>query len=156
MSTLSKSFLILTLSLLTVIGAAGIADARGGTCCGDVTGATPCSKPDAAPAISPEVQKILQPAQEKLAPLALELRAKHKEFTARIYSEADSKVTEALSKDILRLQAQVTEARLALQQQLAAAGVPLRESHGMLSGMKGGMKGGGGMKRGKGSCPMWR
>ena len=148
MPTLNKSFLILTLGLITVIGAAGVADARKGACCGYGTGDAPCSKSGAAPTTSPEVQKMLHSAQEKLAPLALELRAKHKEFTAKVYSGADSKVTEALSKDILRLQAQVTGGKLALQQQLAAAGVPLREGRGM--------KGGGGMKRGQGSCPMWR
>ena len=146
MFTLNKFFLILTLSLITVIGVAGVAGARGGCC-----GYGPGSEQGATQAISPEARQILQSAQDKLAPLVLELRAKCDEFTAKVYSGADSKVTDVLSKDIVRLQTQVTEARLALQQQLAVAGVSLREARGMKSS---GM--GRGMKRGQGSCPMWR
>ena len=150
MSTFNKSFLILALGLITVIGATGVAEARlggGGYGPGFGQGAGPGSGNDAARAISPEALQIWQSACDKLAPLVLELRAKHKEFTAKVYSGADSKITDALRQDILRLQAQVTEARLTLQQQLAAAGVSLREARGMK---------GGGMGRGmmRGSCPM--
>jgi len=140
MSTFNKFFLILALGLVTVIGAAGAAGARGG-CCGY------------GQEISPEAQKILQSARDNMAPLVQDLRAKREEFTAKVYSGADSKVTDALRKDIVRLQTQVTEARLTLQQDLAAAGVPQREARGM--GPDRGMKDGGGrgMKRGQGCCP---
>ena len=163
MSPFSKSFLILALGLVTVISVAGVADARWGGprggCYGYGLGYGPGSEPgsekNAAQAFSPEARQIWQSAQDKLAPLILELRAKHYEFTAKVYSGADNKVTETLSKDILRLQAQVTEARLALQQQLAAAGVPLRAATGGCV-MGRGMMGGGGMSRGQKSCPMWQ
>ena len=162
MSTFNKSFLILALGLITVVGAAGAANARWGGpggCWGYGRGA--------GQEISEEAQKLLHSAHDKLAPLFLELRAKHDEFTAKAHGGADSKVLDALSKEIHRLQTQVTEGRLALQQQLAAAGVSLRDAAGgcvmggpgMGRGMGRGMMGGGpgrGMMRGQGSCPMWQ
>ena len=55
----------------------------------------------------------------------MELRAKQDELTAKIYSGADAKTIDALSKYINSLQARLTEARVAMQQQFAKAGVPI-------------------------------
>ena len=144
MKKVNKSILLLTLALITVIGLAGVAEARWGgpgTCpfgYGPASGMTR--------EISPEARKIMEAAHEKTAPLALELRAKQKEFTAKLYGGADSKILDALRQDILRLQAEVTEARLNLQQELAKAGVPLQMGRGMKGGMGRGMGG-------CGACP---
>ena len=149
MSKVNKSVLALALSLITIMSVAGVANARWG----GPMGGGPCGyaySQDAAQTLSPEAQKIMESAHDKMAPLVLELRAKQDEFTSKLYSGADSKTMDALSKDIARLQTQVTEARLALQQQLAQAGVPLRHVAG--GGMMGGGMMGGGMR---GPCA-WR
>jgi|GEM_PF-2836701 len=148
MSKVNKSVLALALGLITIMGVAGAASARWG----GPMGGGPCGygyNQDAAQALSPEAQKIMESAYDKMAPLVMELRAKQDEFTAKLYSGADSKTMDALGKDITRLQTQVTEARLALQQQLAQAGVPLRYAAGGCM-MAGGMMGGG--MRGPGPC----
>lgn len=121
MNKYNKSFLALTLGLITILGAVGVASARwggphhggGGYGCGTMQ------------APSPEAQKLMESSYNTIAPLLMELRAKQDELTAKIYSGADAKTVDTLSKDINSLQAKVTEARVAMQQQFAKAGVPI-------------------------------
>lgn len=119
MNKYSKSFLALTLSLATLIGAAGMADARwGGPGCG------PMSAP------TPEARQMMENAFNAMAPLIMELRAKQDELTAKIYGGADAKTIEALSKEVISLQTRVTEGRVAMQQQFAKAGIPMQFGQG--------------------------
>lgn len=123
MNKYNKSFLAMVLGLVTVVGAAGVAGARWGGPhhggCGYGYGYGAVQPP------SPEAQKLMESAYNSIAPLMMELRAKQDELTAKIYGGADEKTIDALSKEVSRLQAQVTDARVKMQQQFVKAGVPM-------------------------------
>lgn len=138
MNRYNSSFLALALGLVTIFGAAGVAGARwggphhgGGYGCG------------AMQAPSPEARKLMESSYNTIAPLAMQLRAKQDELTAKIYNGADAKTIEALSKDVNQLQTQLANARLDMTQQFAKAGVPLHYAGRGCPFMGGGMYGGG-------------
>lgn len=134
MKTCSKTLLALIISSVTLVGAAGLASARGGYCFED--GFHGMRGYGAMQNISPEARQGLAQAHETLAPLFLEYRAKQAELTAKIYSGADDKLIQELTKEVERLHVKLTEGKVALQKQMVKAGVPLRGCRFMMDGWK--------------------
>lgn len=144
MKKYNKTLLALMLCAVTVLGASGISEARPGGHRGyhHGNGQGYGGGMGYGPQMTPEMQQMVNENCNKMAPVRLELQAKQAELTAKIYSGADDNTIQALSRDVSRLQAQLTESRVAAQKQYAKAGVPMR----------GGMRG---MGHGMGAgCPM--
>lgn len=143
MKKLSKPLSLFLLGAVLLVSGAGLASARGGGHFGGSHGQKHTDK------FTPEAREALDKAHAALAPIHMELRAKQAELTAKIYSGADDKTIQELSREIGVLQAKLTEGRIAVQKQLVKAGVPLH-SGGCFTGGPGGMHGMGGM--GMSSC----
>ena len=149
MKRYSKSLMVLVIASLAIVGAAGAASARGG--CGGYGGGHGGGYGggygEAMRNLSPEVRDSLRKAHDAIVPLAVQYRAKHAELSAKIYSGADDKTIQDLTKEVERMHSQLLEARLGLQKQMAKAGLPMRGMMGgdCLGGFGGGMGGCGGM-----------
>ena len=138
----------LVIGSMTLLGAAGIASARGG--CGGYGGHGGYGY-HAMQDLSPEVRESLRKAHEAMAPVFMQYQAKRAELTAKIYSGADDKTIQDLSKEVERLHTQILEGRVNIQKQLSKAGVPLRGFRGGMWGCPGFMDGG----HGPGDCYGW-
>ena len=125
MNKYNKSFLALTLGLITIIGAASAASARWG---GPHHGGGHGYGCGSMQAPSPEAQKLMEDSYNAMAPLVMELRAKQDELTAKIYGGSDEATINSLSKDVNRLHDQVTQARVSMQQKFAKAGIPMYQA----------------------------
>ncbi len=159
MRNYSKSLMALVIGSMVLVGAAGVASARGG--CGGGEGGHGGGAHgmygDAMKDLSPEVRDSIRKAHDALTPLAVQYKAKRAELSAKIYSGADDKTIQDLTKEVERLHGQLLEGRVGLQKQMAKAGLPMRGHGGMMGGgmMDGGMMdcagmGGHGGKGGKG------
>lgn len=134
MKKISKPLFLFLLGAMFLAGGAGLAGARGGGHFGGYHGQRNMDT------LTPETREALDKAHAALAPVYMELQAKQAVLTAKIYSGADDKTVQELSREIGALQAKLTEGRIAVQKQLAKAGVPLH-SDGYLMGGPGGMRG---------------
>lgn len=122
MKTLKKSALILLAGLTIATAGTQIASARGGW----HGGPGPCWDGGAySDKFTPEVQAMVEKSRAEMAPLHMELRAKQAELTSKIYQGADDGIIQRLTKEISDLQARLTQGHVAIQKQLASAGVPL-------------------------------
>ena len=128
MNMKNSSLAALLISAMAITGAAGVANARMGGHGGPHQGAY------AGAQISPEMQQSMEKAYNTIAPLQLELRAKQAELTAKIYSGADDKTIQDLSKEVNALQAKVTDARVKMQKDFAKAGIPMNHAFGCMNG----------------------
>lgn len=105
---------------------------------------------------SPELQKMMEDAYNRMAPMLLEVRAKRDELTAKIYGGGDQASIDALTKQVNELQAKVNTEHVKIEQQMAKAGLPMNASGRCMfgpgpRGMMGGMHGMGPGHKGMGS-----
>lgn len=121
MKQYNKPLLALLIGAMTIVGAAGIAEARMGG-----HGGKPFHHGGAYAELTPEMHQMMEKAYNDIAPLQLELRAKQQELTAKIYGGADDKTVQQLSAEISALQKRVTDARVKMQQDFAKAGIPMQ------------------------------
>lgn len=121
MKQYNKPLLALLIGAMTIVGAAGVAEARMG-----MGGHGGFHHGGAYAELTPEMQQMMEKAYNDIAPLQLELRAKQQELTAKIYGGADDKAVQQLSAEISALQKRVTDARVKMQQDFAKAGVPMQ------------------------------
>ena len=159
MKNYSKSLMALVIGSMVLVGAAGVASARGGCGGGEGGRGGHGMYGDAMKDLSPEVRDSIRKAHDALTPLAVQYKAKRAELSAKIYSGADDKTIQDLSKEVERLHSQLLEGRVGLQKQMAKAGLPMGGHGGMMGGgmMGGNMMGGnmmghngGGMRHGGG------
>lgn len=132
-------FLALLLGLATVVGSAGLAEARPGGHGGYGGYHGGGYHNGYGSQVTPEAQKMMENAYNAAAPKIMELRAKQAELTAKIYGGADQKTIDALTQEVGRLQAEVMAERVKTQQQFAKAGIPIQ--HGGACGFGSGMRG---------------
>ena len=121
MKQYNKPLLALLIGAMTIVGAAGVAEARMGG-----HGGKPFHHGGAYAELTPEMHQMMEKAYNDIAPLQLELRAKQQELTAKIYGGADDKAIQQLSAEVSALQKRVTDARVRMQQDFAKAGIPMQ------------------------------
>lgn len=123
MKNYNKPILALLIGAMTVMSAAGFAEARMGMHGGGH--AMPYYGGAMGEGITPEMRQMMEKAYNQMAPLQLELRAKQQELTAKIYGGADDKSVQQVADEVTTLQKRLTEARVKMQQDFAKAGIPM-------------------------------
>ena len=156
MKTLAARALVAALALTAFMAFSGNAEARRGNGMGGGYGQS-----QNMPALTQEQQDKLQAIQEnhwkRMSPIQDKMRTLHAELNLE-YTKADpdTKKVTAISQELGTLQGQMRLARLELDKEMKASGLPAWGRGGMGGGMGHGGMGGGmghGGRGGMGDCP---
>lgn len=139
------SALTLMLTLVAVLGFAGLASAQGHMMGGQGMGMTGGNMMGLTPEKQAAAQKIYADHNAATVQLKQQLFAKQSELNAQLYGGAtDDKKVQALTKEISDLNAKLFESQVNLKRQLAKEGIPATGGMGMgMGGMGCGMMNGG-------------